>query len=236
MKRSTLLVSACVAVLLLAGCAPTKSAGVTTQLLGLPRPDRIVVYPFAITPQEVQLDRGVGSRLATLVRETPPTAEQEAIGQRVAEALATRLLQELWDVGYVAQQGPTAGPLPGRTLSIRGQFLAIDEGNRTRRVVIGLGAGHSIVRTAVQLGYTVGATPEQRVMTFETEARSGYKPGMAATMGVGGATGRVAESAVLSAGLTGVSETWGATVDADARRTAKEIVQQLKNCWTVQGW
>jgi hypothetical protein len=118
---------------------------------------------------------------------------------------------------------------------IKGQLISIDEGNRTERVVVGLGAGRSDVRADVQV-YEVTAAGRQLVDTVEVNAKSGLTPGMAETMGVGGLTGHLLVATAVSGGLHVVSESIGADVVADADRAAKGIAKQLARLFAEQGW
>ena len=59
---------------------------------------------------------------------------------------------------------------------------------------------------------------------------------MAETMGAGAAAGNLATSAVMSAGMAGASETFGANADADAARMAKKLTQQLAAFFAREGW
>ena len=68
-------------------------------------------------------------------------------------------------------------------MSIEGQFLTIDEGNRARRLVIGFGAGASHVRIAVQMLETI-AGQHRLVEDFYTNASSSRKPGFGPMAGV----------------------------------------------------
>jgi hypothetical protein len=118
---------------------------------------------------------------------------------------------------------------------IDGQFLAIDEGSRTERVVIGLGAGKSEVRTAVQV-IELLAEGNRLLDTFEIDAKSGYKPGMAETMGAGAAAGTLGTAAAVAVAGSVASEAFGADVDADARRTGDKIAKVLADFFARQGW
>jgi hypothetical protein len=69
---------------------------------------------------------------------------------------------------------------------VKGVFLTIDEGNQTKRVVIGLGAGQSRVEFLVRTFHT-SVLGDRLVKECEIEPRSSYEPGMAETMGVGAA-------------------------------------------------
>jgi hypothetical protein len=102
-------------------------------------------------------------------------------------------------------------------------------------VVIGLGAGRSDVRTAVQVAELI---PEGRrlVESFEVDAKSGRKPGAAETMGVGAAAGHVAVSAAVTAAGTVAAEAFGDNVEADAERTAAKIATLLHSLFMRQGW
>ena len=59
---------------------------------------------------------------------------------------------------------------------------------------------------------------------------------MAETMGVGGLTGHLLVSTVVSGGVHVVSEDIGADVVADADRAAKGIAKQLAGLFAQQGW
>ena len=118
---------------------------------------------------------------------------------------------------------------------IKGQLVSIDEGNRTERVIIGLGAGRSDVRAQVQV-YEVTAAGRQLIDTIEVDAKSGLAPGMAETMGVGGLTGHLLVSTVVGGGLHVADEALGTNVVADADRSAKGIAKQLSALFAKEGW
>ena len=122
----------------------------------------------------------------------------------------------------------------GPSLSIEGQFVSVNEGNRLRRMVVGFGAGASEVRTLVQVYET---TPEGRrlVEDFYTTVKSSIKPGMGPMAGVGAAAGRAATSAMVSGGV-GIATERSQGVDGDAKHTAEEITKTLKKFFVEQGW
>ena len=120
-------------------------------------------------------------------------------------------------------------------LLIKGQLVSIDEGNRTERVIIGLGAGRSDVRAQVRV-YEVTATGSRLIDQIEVDGKSGLTPGMAETMGAGGLAGHLLVSAVVSGGVHVASEAIGADVVADADRAAKGIAKQLATLFAQQGW
>jgi hypothetical protein len=68
------------------------------------------------------------------------------------------------------------------------------------------------------------------------DAAGSRQPGMAETMGVGAAGGNLAVSAAASgAGQVG-SEAFGQTVEADAKRGAAKLAEQIGKYFEQQGW
>ena len=230
--RTPITAFALLAILALAGCGSTKVTTQMTDISGpLPRPDRVLVYDFVVSPEDVKLDRGLSARAIDAAKGTSRTEQEIQTGQAVASALSEHLVKEIRKLGLDAERAAGPPPQQGSDLAIAGQFLSIDEGNRTERVVIGLGAGRTDVQAEVQL-HQNGLVVEQLV----TEAKSGRKPGAAETMGAGAAAGNLAVSAAVTAGVTGADEAFGATVEADAARTAKKLAEQLKPFFVREGW
>ena len=236
--RSTLLLVSATALLALTGCAPT-SVNVLNQYTGpLPQPNRLLVYNFAVSPDEVTLDQGISAEVQSLAgNPQPPWTEKELqVGHAVSNALAGKLVAQLRSLGYPAERA--AGP-PGygatNAIVIEGQLTSVNQGNRAARVVIGLGVGHSDVKTFTQV-YDIQPYGRRLVEQFSTDARSGYKPGMAETEGASAAAGHWAMGLAVGAGLSVASEMFSANVEADADRTAKEIAQQLNNYFQSKGW
>jgi hypothetical protein len=205
----------------------------------LPRPQVVLVYDFSNTPGDVQLDAGVGSRLTSLF------ASQSSMEQKRAEAAADvvnaigdTLVKQIQSLGLYAQRVPagTSPPTYAIAAIVEGQVLDIDEGNRTRRTIIGFGAGASKVQADAQLSYQSQDGGSQLLIGYDDSGKSRATPGMAVTMGVGGLAGRAATSAVLGGGLHAYSETHGATVSADGARMAKDLAKQLAKYFATLGW
>jgi len=220
---------------LTAGCATTQLTSQSQTLGGGPRPERVLVRAFATSPEDVKLDHSL-TTMSWKLEGVTASAERGEVGRAVADKLADHLVEKITALGLPAQR--LAGPAPRDgipTVLIEGQFLAVDEGSRTARVVIGLGFGKSDVRTAVQ---TIEILPEgSRLLdTFEIDAKSDSTPGMAETMGMGAAAGHLAASAAVSVAKAAASEEFGADVDADALRTATKISKVLEDFFAGQGW
>ena len=223
--------------LVLAGCGPTSVQSTGATVTGLPRPDRILVYDFAVTPDEVKLDQGISADVMRYVSDSSMstrTAEEIKIGHAVANAVSIELVQKLRSYGFFAERALGWPSRTGNTLLVKGQFVSIDEGNRTERVLIGLGTGRTSVQANVQL-YDLTPQGMRRVDTLRADAKSGYKPGMALMMGVGGLAGNLVTSAVVSSVTTAGSEMSWATVEADGKRLANDVAKNLGQFFVIPG-
>jgi hypothetical protein len=224
-------VVACVVLVALASaCAPT-TVQQTKRAGALPKPDRVLVRNFAVTQEDVALDRGIGPTIARDAQGEITGDQQVDVGRAAARALAQELVEKLRDAGIPAERSSGRPSLTPSTLVITGKFLTIDEGNQTVRTLIGFGAGASEVRTRVQAWMD-----DQLVAEAETEARSGRKPGAAVTLGAGAAAGTAATAAAIAAGTTTASELLLTSVEADARRTARELADRIIRAYRERGW
>jgi Domain of unknown function (DUF4410) len=198
----------------------------------------VIVDRFAVSPEEVKLDDGLSADVEELIkakRGTSRTEQEVEAGHQVADAIADKLVVEIRDLGLAAERGDAVPAGTPNAVLIKGQLISIDEGNRTERVVIGLGAGRSDVRADAQV-YEVTPAGRQLIDQIEVNAKSGLTPGMAETMGAGAAAGHLLVSTAVSGGLHVVSEDVGANVVADADRAAKGIAKQLSALFGEQGW
>jgi hypothetical protein len=59
---------------------------------------------------------------------------------------------------------------------------------------------------------------------------------MAVFMGAGALAGHAAVSALVSGGVSAASEKFAANVEADTKRTAKDIAKRLGEFFVRQGW
>jgi hypothetical protein len=222
------------ATLMAAACTQARVHNVESYAgPALPPPNRVVVSYFAIAPEQVRLDQGVGARLRRATGDAPPDAQKLQAAQAAQLALAQELVERLQRYGLPATIGASADG-PDAALYVQGQIVDIDQGNRTRRVLVGLGAGKSTVSADVQLYYTGQAAP--RFLTaFQGEADSGRAPGAAETMGAGAVAGRVASSAAVSGGMHAGMEARNGG-NAETNRLADGIARQIGHFAVAQGW
>ena len=240
LPRAVSLVSRAVALVGLAALAACTSAQgqMETADRMLPRPQVVVVDTFAFAPDQVKLDEGLSTEIAQAVRErrgTSRTQQELQAGRQVAEAIADKLVVEIQDMGLRAERGSAPPGGTQNALLVKGQLVSVDEGNRTERVIVGLGAGRSDVRSQVQV-YEVTPAGSRLIDTIEVDAKSGLTPGMAETMGVGGLAGHLVMATVVGGGVHVASEAVGTNVVADADRAAKGIAKQLSALFAREGW
>jgi uncharacterized protein DUF4410 len=220
--------------LLLAGCTSVLVNPEVGAMEQLPPPDRVLVYNFAVTPQEIQLD-AVGSAITRTFDGTADSQQEQQVGHAVANALAKRLVSDIQDMGLYAERA--SGPVPptGVDVLILGQLVSIDEGNAAERMIIGLGAGRSDVEAHVQV-YQSTSGRQIAIESMSGTAKSSLMPGAAETMGVGALTGHLLVSAAITAGSQVANQTLSANVDSEAGRLADKVSDQLKSLFIQQGW
>jgi hypothetical protein len=223
--------------LLLGGCA----SGITNQAQYSAQPqvhpDNVYVYTFAVAPGQVKLDTGgVAQKLKAQMSGASPEAEQAEAAAEVREALTNEVVEKLQAMGLRVIRSDVPPPADQNVLIVQGSVVNADEGNRRRRVVIGLGAGKSEVGARVQVLYKPVGAPPMFVQSFDANADSGKMPGIAETAGVGAAAGHVATSAAVGTGLHGIGEVKHATLTAVSKKLADKIAKQVGEIGVQQGW
>ncbi len=202
---------------LVMGCA-----GATTQQTGqrvedrtLPRPPVLLIYDFAVAPDDA-----------------PPTEEIER-GRAIAKAYSEEVVIKLEGVGIPAQRATDSTTVPLHAVVVKGQFVTIQEGSRTRRMLIGFGAGSTMLRIEVQV-YQMMESGLQRIKEVEGQARGSRMPGVAGPGAVAGATGAVAGVAIAGA-MSTVREVRGG-IKADVHRLAERFGYKMIVFYYRQGW
>src|SRR5271154_828172 len=140
-RRTIVLVLAVV----LAGCAGASIAPQSNSApVSLNRPTTIYVYNFAVTAQDVTLNQGFFQKTYRDMTDDNQQQTQLQTAQETASLLSAAIVQELQGLGFTATVMPRGMRVSGdNVLLVDGQFVAINEGNRLRRMVIGLGVGSS---------------------------------------------------------------------------------------------
>jgi hypothetical protein len=220
----------------LTACNPAR-VQTTESYLGpaIPRPDHIYVAYFSITPDQVRLDQGIGARITRATGDQPLGASEMKAAQDTQAALADGIVDRLQKYGLPAEV--VVNPVGGANdLLVQGQIVGIDQGNRTRRILIGLGAGKSSVSADAQVYRLTQTAPPRFVTAFEGQADSGHMPGAAETMGAGVAAQRIGTSAALTGATHAGAESRRTGDTAEAASLANEIAMRIGQLAVSQGW
>ncbi len=230
-------VASCLLVLLTVdACASVQTTGRRSfdGDQNLAKPTRIIVYDFAATADDVAASSAITGGYKR--RSTPQTADEIRLGRDLGHRVALELVKNILAMGLPAERYG-AGPLPQiGDYVITGEFVAIDEGDRLKRMIIGFGAGAGKLMTAVEK-YRITATGPQLLSSAEVTAKGGKAPGMAVPLVVmGGIFGRPVQAAAISGGANILQELGPERIQATADRTASEIAKLLRHNFRRRGW
>jgi len=220
----------------LAGCASSEitqrqSYAAQEQI---PRPGRIIVYDIKATPSDVPPTAAITGTYSK--RQSPQTAKEIQFGRQLGAQVAANLVREIRDMGMSAQRGGEGPPPQLGDVFITGQFISIDKGDRTSRVIIGFGKGSNELQTHIE-GYLVTPTGHRLLGSRDVETKGGKKPGLAAGAIVTAATANpigLVVNGVLT--LKGEKKEGSETLAGAAERTADEIAKELKKTFKEHGW
>jgi hypothetical protein len=222
------------ALLVLVGCASTKVTerqAYTGEKLA--RPDRIIVYDFAATPDEVHAESALPA--ATAGAATPQTPKDIEEGRKLGAEVARQLVVDLQNIGLPAVQAVGQPPPRVGDIVIKGSFVSVEEGSAGKRVLLGFGAGASDLRTVVE-GYQMTAQGLRKLGGGELNSGGNKTPGMVAPLVVAAATANPIGLVVVG-GMKAYGEASGSsTIEGRAKATADQIAAQLKVGAQKQGW
>ena len=102
-------------------------------------------------------------------------------------------------------------------------------------MLIGFGAGASELKTLVE-GYLVTKDGLKPLDPAEIKATGGKMPGMLVPVVGGALAGEAGRSAVISGSMNVVQELGPESMNAAAKRTAKEIAKVFQNAFQRRGW
>jgi len=222
----------------LTGCAGASVApGYNAQPASNNRPSTIYVYPFAASVSDVTLNQGVIQKTYSQLTDSNQSQSQLDVAHQTASALADSIVQQLESLGFTASRVGRGTQVSGdNILMVEGQFLDINQGNRLRRMVVGLGAGEATLDTQVQV-YQMANGANQQIMEFNVNANSGQMPGAAFTAPAGAAAGGAVAAASLGANLAaGGVKTYTSSTGVMAQRSAKQTVAYMSQYFATQGW
>jgi hypothetical protein len=221
----------------LSACASTTVTPVSERTIaGLPPPELVLVYRFAISASEVTPDQGFFQSVQETMGSTPLTVQQQQTAWTASNRLADDMVREINGLGLFAQRGGPGMVVPPNSLIISGAFIDVDQGNRTEQLVIGFGLGGSSIDTRMRVQYYSDGI-YRTLGDFAAHTDSGELPGAAMTMGAGAAAqgGLTIGTALASAALTG-GRAYESSLDPMIDRIADKSVVTLSQFFAQEGW
>ena len=227
---------ACTVVSFMAGCAKTNIQKTSEfDMIGMPKPTTVLIYNFSVDPQAVQQNASPFSRIVRSFENNNETAEKIKLGNEVAEAMAKELTQKIRAMGLNPQRADQNSPVVSGSILITGQIVKIDEGNSTRRNVIGLGAGQSSLDATISV-LAPSSSGNKALMTFNAHGDSGNKPG-ALVMGPAGAAAGAGTAATVAVNTAqGAANTYKSASAKQATDMAEKISTELALYIAKEGW
>jgi hypothetical protein len=222
------------ALLVAAGCASTEVYNRQQIVTGqIPRPAHVWVYNFGATPSDVQAD----SALAGQYSQDAAYQNNDEIkaGRKLGAQIAAELVQQIRDMGMPVKHAVTEASPQINDIILRGYIISYDEGDATKRVLIGFGSGSSSLKVAVE-GFQVTAEGLRKLGSGATLAGGNKTPGSAVGAAAFIATSNPA-GLIITSGMKVYGEKSGKSkVEGRADQAAKEIAEILKKRFQELGW
>jgi len=199
----------------------------------LMQPNQIWVYNFAAMPAEVAAQSALAGQASQGA--APLTARQIAEGQKLGSEIATQLIQRIQAMGLPATNASAASRPQVDDVVIEGSLLSIQQGSAAERVSIGLTAGESELKAAVEV-YQKTANGMHLLGSSDVEATGNKTPGAAVGLASLIATHNPAGLIVTSGMKVYGEESGSSTVEGRAKQIVQEIAAALKKQFQKQGW
>ncbi|HEY5849885.1 MAG TPA: DUF4410 domain-containing protein [Lysobacter sp.] len=213
---------------LLAACASSTVALPETTPLAdqMTRPGRVVVYDFVGTRDDLPPDSAIVRYYEQ--RTVPQTAAEIDLGRKLGRLVAQDLVKELNSAGITAHHSDSVAKAQIGDGIVRGEFVSVNEGSRTKRVLIGFGAGAGELKTLAET-YQVTETGLRPLGWTQVDTAGGKLPGILVPVGVGA-------SAAVAGGANIAQERGPEAMQAAAQRTAKELAKLIIDGYRKRGW
>jgi Domain of unknown function (DUF4410) len=221
------------AVLLISGAAAENPLAVKISVtpLGaytgsspLPKPQKILVYDFAVNPDDVQVDKIQAMRPRHLLT---GDKSQDAVAAAAGKKYYAELIKALEKTGIPVEH-VAAGTAPtDNAMLVQGSFTSLKEGTKAERDSIGMGTGSAELQTKVDVHLK---TPSDSILVsqFQTDTSSGANTGSVVPV----AAGLDPAAVVAKSTITDRKKTLNAYASKTADATAKEILKSMAK----QGW
>jgi Domain of unknown function (DUF4410) len=221
---TALLVSAAAAQGPLAAKVKVTSVAVYTGSSPLPKPQKILVYDFAVNPDDVQVDKVQALRPRHLITGDKST---DKVAASAGKKYYLELAKALEKTGIPVEHVATGIAPSDNAMVVQGSFTSLKEGTKAERDTIGMGTGNANVQTKVDVHLK---TPTDTVLLsqFQTDTSAAKSTGSVLPV----AAGMTPAGAVAKSTVTDRRKTLNAYASKTADATAKEIFKAM----AAQGW
>jgi hypothetical protein len=190
----------------------------------LPKPEKILLYDFALNPGDVQVDKVQAMRPRHLLT---GDKSQDAVAAGAGKTYYQELVKALAKTGIPVKHVAAGTAAPANALVIQGSFDALKEGTKAERVAVGLGTGSAEVETKVNVHLK---TPADDVMflQFQTNTKPSENVGAGLPVVAG-----------LNPAVAATKSTVGdrkKTLNAYASKTADASAKEILKSMAAQGW
>jgi len=199
----------------------------------IPRPDRIVVFDFVANAAALPAWSDAAREYAG--QSSIGSDEEQETGRELGVQIARELVAEIRAMGLTAVTNSAAtAAQPGDAILI-GYFAGIQEGSRTKRMMLGFGSGAAELKTYVE-GYLMTESGPRKLGSGATDTSDGKTPGMLLPIAVVAATANPI-GLIVGGAVQARKELSGSnTIQAKAKETAKLIGEELQTAFKRQGW
>src|SRR6201996_6641302 len=196
-----------------------KSVSVYTGGKPLPKPAKILVYDFAVNPDDVQVDKVQSMRPRHLIT---GDKKPDAVAASASKKFSAELVKALAKTGIPVEHVAAAAPSADNQMVVQGSFTSLKEGSKAERDTVGMGLGSANVQTTVDVHVKSG---QDMVLLsqFTTDMKPGANTGSVAPVAAGlDPAAVVAKSTVMDR-----RKTLNAYASRTADATAKEIGKSM---------
>ncbi|HEV7869157.1 MAG TPA: DUF4410 domain-containing protein [Chthoniobacteraceae bacterium] len=208
MKRLLLV---CLASAVLPACSSVSVKNLQAGGSRVAKPQRIYVAPFSTEHTRIQ----------AAGKQDP--ARIAALKQSASTLLADYTVQNVSKHVAPASKVSTAAGAPKSGWLVNGRISRLSTGNRSMRVMVGLGVGATKMETEVEV-FDLAASRRDPFLRFTTTGGSNAMPGLITS----GGPGVAATYSMLAQASSGVTD--------DAARTSRMITGALSEYHVERGW
>jgi hypothetical protein len=218
-----------------AGCSSTKiTRGEILTDRKLPKPQTIWVYDFVAATKKMQAEAKDPEKKKTPIKQLTPEQKQE--GDKLGKSISAQLIKEINAMGLKAKAASATLKPQLNDIVLRGYLYALDSGNTTERIFIGLGYGASVLHTLLE-GYQMTPKGLEKLSSADIESAGEVMPGGGAMSIPAFILFRNPVALIVAPAVQGVKEIGGGpSLEGRAENTAAKIAEVLKERFQNTGW